>query len=85
MVINMSDGSIKIGNTTSNETITFTNNTTGQSGSSNQNSSQNSIANPVDLKQKLDTFGNKAQECIKIAWNDQTFNNYTGKLIKILN
>ncbi len=43
MVINMSDGSIKIGNTTSNETISFTNNTTnnttGQSGSSNQNSS----------------------------------------------
>jgi hypothetical protein len=40
MVINMSDGSIKIGNTTSNETISFTNNTTGQSGTtSNQNSS----------------------------------------------
>ena len=39
MVINMSDGSIKSGNTTSNQTITFTNNTTGQSGSSNQNSS----------------------------------------------
>ena len=39
MVINMSDGSIKIGNTTSNQTINFTNNTTGQSGSSNQNSS----------------------------------------------
>ena len=34
MVINMSDGSIKIGNTTSNQTITFTNNTTGQSGNS---------------------------------------------------
>jgi hypothetical protein len=39
MVINMSDGSIKIGNTTSNQTVTFTNNTTGQSGSSNQSSS----------------------------------------------
>ena len=34
MVINMSDGSIKIGNTTSNQTISFTNNTTGQSGNS---------------------------------------------------
>ena len=34
MVINMSDGSIKIGNTTSNQTLTFTNNTTGQSGNS---------------------------------------------------
>jgi hypothetical protein len=34
MVINMSDRSIKIGNTTSNQTITFTNNTTGQSGNS---------------------------------------------------
>jgi hypothetical protein len=34
MVINMSDGSIKIGNTTSNQTISFTNNTAGQSGNS---------------------------------------------------
>ena len=34
MVINMSDGSIKTGNTTSNQTISFTNNTTGQSGNS---------------------------------------------------
>ena len=34
MVINMSDGSIKSGNTTSNQTISFTNNTTGQSGNS---------------------------------------------------
>jgi hypothetical protein len=34
MVINMSDGSIKIGNTTSNETITFTNKSTGESGNS---------------------------------------------------
>jgi hypothetical protein len=34
MVINMSDGSIKIGNTTSNDTITFANSTTGQSGNS---------------------------------------------------
>ena len=35
MVINMSDLSIKVGNTTSNETITFsnnTNNTTGETG-----------------------------------------------------
>ena len=34
MVINMSDGSIKTGNTTSNQTISFTNNTTGQYGNS---------------------------------------------------
>lgn len=31
MVINMSDLSIKVGNTTSNETITFSNNTGGES------------------------------------------------------
>lgn len=31
MVINMSDLSIKVGNTTSNETLTFSNNTTNQS------------------------------------------------------
>jgi len=30
----MSDHSIKVGNTTSNETLTFTNNTTGESGNS---------------------------------------------------
>ena len=34
MVINMSDLSIKVGNATSNETITFSNNTTNQSGNS---------------------------------------------------
>jgi hypothetical protein len=34
MVINMSDLSIKVGNTTSNETLTFSNNTTNQSGNS---------------------------------------------------
>ncbi len=34
MVINMSDLSIKVGNTTSNETITFSNNTTGEPGNS---------------------------------------------------
>ncbi|HEY9399649.1 MAG TPA: hypothetical protein VIP29_07125 [Nitrososphaeraceae archaeon] len=34
MVINMSDLSIKVGNTTSNETITFSNNTSGVSGNS---------------------------------------------------
>jgi len=34
MVINMSDHSIKIGNTTSNETLTFTNNTASESGNS---------------------------------------------------
>lgn len=34
MVINMSDLSIKVGNTTSNETITFSNNTTGETGNS---------------------------------------------------
>jgi hypothetical protein len=34
MVINMSDLSIKVGNTTSNETITFTNNTNNTSGES---------------------------------------------------
>ena len=34
MVINMSDHSIKIGNTTTNETITFTNNTSGKSANS---------------------------------------------------
>jgi hypothetical protein len=32
MVINMSDLSIKVGNTTSNETITFSNNTSGDTG-----------------------------------------------------
>ena len=32
MVINMSDLSIKVGNTTSNETITFSNNTNNTSG-----------------------------------------------------
>lgn len=34
MVINMSDLSIKVGNVTSNETITFSNNTTNQTGNS---------------------------------------------------
>lgn len=34
MVINMSDLSIKVGNTTSNETITFSNNTVGEAVSS---------------------------------------------------
>ena len=34
MVINMSDLSIKVGNITSNETVTFSNNTTNQSGNS---------------------------------------------------
>ena len=34
MVINMSDLSKKVGNATSNETITFSNNTTNQSGNS---------------------------------------------------
>ena len=34
MVINMSDLSIKVGNTTSNETISFSNNTGGESGNS---------------------------------------------------
>lgn len=34
MVINMSDLSIKIGNTTSNETITFSNNTGGETANS---------------------------------------------------
>jgi len=34
MVINMSDLSIKVGNVTSNETITFSNNTANQSGNS---------------------------------------------------
>jgi len=34
MVINMSDHSIKVGNTTSNETLTFTNNTATGSGNS---------------------------------------------------
>jgi hypothetical protein len=32
MIINMSDLSIKVGNTTSNETITFSNNTVGETG-----------------------------------------------------
>ena len=36
MVINMSDLSIKVGNTTSNETITFSNNTTGGNTTSNE-------------------------------------------------
>ena len=35
MVINMSDHSIKVGNTTSNETLTFTNNTATGSSSGN--------------------------------------------------
>lgn len=34
MVINMSDLSIKVGNTTSNETITFSNNSVGETGNS---------------------------------------------------
>jgi len=34
MVINMSDHSIKVGNTTSTETLTFTNTTPGESGNS---------------------------------------------------
>ena len=34
MVINMSDLSIKVGNTTTNETITFSNNTDGETGNS---------------------------------------------------
>jgi hypothetical protein len=34
MIINMSDLSIKVGNTTSNETITFSNNTGGETGNS---------------------------------------------------
>jgi hypothetical protein len=34
MVINMSDLSIKVGNITNNETLTFSNNTTNQSGNS---------------------------------------------------
>ncbi len=34
MIINMSDLSIKVGNTTSNETITFSNNTVGETGNS---------------------------------------------------
>jgi hypothetical protein len=34
MIINMSDLSIKVGNTTSNETITFSNNTAEESGNS---------------------------------------------------
>ena len=34
MVINMSDLSIKVGNTTSNETITFSNNTDAETGNS---------------------------------------------------
>ena len=34
MVINMSDLSIKVGNATSNDTLTFSNNTTNQSGNS---------------------------------------------------
>lgn len=34
MVINMSDLSIKVGNTTSNETITFSNNTGAETGNS---------------------------------------------------
>ncbi|HEX2305952.1 MAG TPA: hypothetical protein VHH33_06660 [Nitrososphaeraceae archaeon] len=38
MVINMSDLSIKVGNTTSNETITFSNNTTVESGNSTSES-----------------------------------------------
>ena len=32
MIINMSDLSIKVGNTTSNETITFSNDTVGEAG-----------------------------------------------------
>jgi len=34
MIINMSDLSIKVGNTTSNETITFSNNSLGETGNS---------------------------------------------------
>jgi len=39
MVINMSDLSIKVGNTTSNETITFSNNTNNTSGESGNSTS----------------------------------------------
>ncbi len=48
MVINMSDLSIKVGNTTSNETITFsnnTNNTTGETGSNNTNNTTGETGN----------------------------------------
>jgi len=34
MVVNMSDLSIRVGNATSNETITFSNNTVGETGNS---------------------------------------------------
>ena len=39
MVINMSDLSIKVGNTTSNETITFSNNTNNTSGETGNSTS----------------------------------------------
>ena len=39
MVINMSDLSIKVGNTTSNETITFSNNTNNTSGETSNSTS----------------------------------------------
>jgi hypothetical protein len=39
MVINMSDLSIKVGNTTSNETITFSNNTNNTSGENSNSTS----------------------------------------------
>lgn len=39
MVINMSDLSIKVGNTTSNETITFSNNTNNTSGETDNSTS----------------------------------------------
>jgi len=39
MVINMSDLSIKVGNTTSNETITFSNNTNNTSGEAGNSTS----------------------------------------------
>ena len=41
MVINMSDLSIKVGNTTSNETITFSNNTNNTSGETGNSTSSN--------------------------------------------
>jgi hypothetical protein len=40
MVINMSDLSIKVGNSTSNETITFSNNTDGETGNGNSTSNE---------------------------------------------
>ena len=41
MVINMSDLSIKVGNTTSNETITFSNNTNNTSGETGNSTGSN--------------------------------------------